>query len=234
MTRRRVASVVLPLLLLGAVAAACVPPATPPGTTTTTSTTTTTTIPRHVMSIGHADAFEVTIDGDALAVQIKDDSGASAVFREADETILHAKPESQIAVPNPPGAFAFLGAGGDPVWMLPQVQNPNLLWPGASTERIGSGALVGNKVSWTLESVSGPGGVHVFQNGAFGAPQMWFTTGSALPQTRQLSVPSHVHFNWAFTAPGTYELVMRADATLANGTAVTSGPVTYTFQVGSL
>jgi surface-anchored protein len=43
-----------------------------------------------------------------------------------------------------------------------------------------------------------------------------------------------VHFNWAFGATGTYTLVMRADATLADGTPVTSGPVAYTFQVGSL
>lgn len=236
MMRRRVLTAALPLLLLSAVVAACVPPTEPPPPTTSTSTTstTTTTIPKHVMSIGHADAFEVTVDGTALEVQIKDDSGASPVFRDPSETILHAKPESQISVPNPPGAFAFLGAGGDPVWMLPQVQNTNLLWPGSSTERISSGALVGNKVDWTVESVSGPGGVHVFQNGAFGAPQMWFTTGSAFPQTKQLSVPSHVHFNWAFGATGTYTLVMRADATLANGTPVTSGPVAYTFQVGSL
>lgn len=241
MMRRRVLTAALPLLLLSAVVAACIPPTEPPPpttssttTTSTTTSTTTTTIPKHVMSVGHADAFEVTVEGTALAVQIKDDSGASPVFRDPAETILHVKPESQIAVPNPPGAFAFLGAGGDPVWMLPQVQNTNLLWPGSSTERIGSGVLVGNKVDWTIESVSGPGQVHVFQNGAFGAPQMWFTSGTAFPQTKQLSVPSHVHFNWAFSAAGTYTLVMRADATLAGGTPVTSGPVAYTFRVGAL
>jgi surface-anchored protein len=231
--RRHLLTAALPLVLLGAVVAACVPPDAGPVPTSTT-TTTTTTVPKHVMSVGHADMFEVSVDGAALEVQIKDDSGASPVFRDPAQTVLHVKPEAQITLPDPPGAFGFLGGGGDPVWLLPQVQNPNLLWPGSSTERIGTGVLQGNQVTWTVQSVTGPAGLHTFQNGAFGAPSIWFTTNNAFPQSRQLSVPSHVHFNWAFGATGTYTLVMRADATLANGTPVSSGPVTYTFQVGPL
>jgi surface-anchored protein len=178
--------------------------------------------------------LDVRVAGNSLAVVIKDDSGPSPVERDPARTILQAKPASQTSVPNPPGAFSFLGVGGAAVWILPQVQNPSLLWPGASTEQIPTGALQGNSVSWTVLSASGPAGFHVFQNGAFGAPQMWFSSGGAFPQTKQLTVPSHVHFNWAFGATGTYTVVMRANATLANGTPVTSGPVTYTFRVGAV
>lgn len=238
MIRRRAALAALPFLVLIGLVAACAPdpgaPSPTTSSTTTASTTTSSTVPKHVMSIGHADAFEITVSGSTLVAQIKDDSGSSPVFRDPAQTILHVKPESQITLPDPPGAFSFLGAGGSPVWLLPQVQNSNLLWPGASTERIGSGVLQGNSVNWTIQSVTGPGGLHVFQNGAFGTPQIWFTTGAALPQTKPLAVPAHVHFNWAFGATGTYTVVMRADATLVAGTPVTTGPVTYTFQVGAL
>ena len=166
-------------------------------------------------------------------VKIKDDTSGSSVYRDPANTILQVKPEAQQVLPDPSGAFAFLGAGGSTVWLLPQVQNPALLWPGASTERIGSGVLAGGNVTWTVQAGSGPGGFHVFQNGAFGTPQVWFTSGSAFPQSKQLSVGSHAHFNWAFGGTGTYTVVMRADATLTGGTPVTSGPVAYTFRVGA-
>jgi surface-anchored protein len=225
--------VVVGVLALALVA--CTPPPGGGGGSPTTTSTTTTTVPKHVMSVGHADMFAVRLDGGSLDVVIEDDSGPTPVDRDPARTILHARPESQTSVPNPPGAFSFLGTGGATVWILPQVQNPSLLWPGASTEEIPTGALQGNApVSWTVLSVSGPGGFHVFQSGAFGAPQMWFTSGAAFPQTKQLGVPSHVHFNWAFGAVGTYTVVMRANATLADGTPVSSGPVTYTFRVGPI
>jgi len=232
MKHQRSMALLAPLVVLGALVAGCVPPPAPgPGPSTTTTTM---PVPPHVIPIGHIDAFEVTINGSALKVQIEDETGPSVVYRDPAQTILHVKPQAQIAVPNPPGAFAFLGAAGAPVWLLPQVQNANLLWPGASTERITSGSLQANTVDWTIQSVSGPGSFHVYQNGAFGAPQLWFSSGSGFPQTQQLSVPQHAHFNWAFGAAGTYTVVMRANATMTNGTPVTSGNVAYTFRVGPL
>jgi surface-anchored protein len=230
--RSRLTLTLLPLMLLAGVIAACAPGSPP---------TTTTLAPKYVMDIGHIDAFEVTVVGNALKVQIKDStfiSSPSIVYRDPAGTILRAKAGagptgSQTAVPNPAGQFAFLGAPGSPIWLLPQVQNPNLLWPGLSTGRINSGVLQGNSLSWVVDSVSGPGSFHLYQTSAFGSPQVKFTSNSPWPQSSVEPVGAHAHFTWAFGALGTYTLNFRATATLANGTAVTSGPVPYTVVVGN-
>jgi surface-anchored protein len=234
--RRRARLLAAPVLAVVAlVVGACTAPTAP---APTTPSTTTTTVPKYVFSVGHADVFEVTVvpagSGQALEVQIKDSSGPSVLWRDPAQTILQAKPASQTTVPNPAGSFAFLGTPGAPIWLLPQIQDPNLLWPGISTERIGTGVLQGNNLNWVIDSVSGPGRFVVYQTDAFGTPQVWFTSNAALPQTKTVGVNVHAHFNWAFGATGTYTVVMRATATLANGTPVTSGPVPYTFRVGAL
>lgn len=185
------------------------------------------------ISAGHVDAVDVSLDGAALRLLIKDDT-SGGTFRDPAQTVLHAKLESAIAVPTNP-QFSFLGTPGSTVWNLPQVQNPSLLWPGSSTERIGPGELVGNQITWSIRSVSGPGSFHVYTTGVFGAPTVVFTTTASFPQSTTLSVPSHAHYNWTFGATGTYTVVMRATATMTAGNvAVTSPDVAYTFKVGPL
>jgi surface-anchored protein len=237
-TRRRwLLAAVVPI---AALVAACVPPPSP-GPSPTTSSTTTTAAPKHVMSIGHADALEATVSGNALVLQIKDDSNVptpGVVFRDPTETILHAKPGaspagSQLNVPASP-TFSFLGDPGDPVWILPEVQNSNLLWPGLSTERINSGVLQGNQVQYHLESVSGPGDFHMYNSTAFGGVTIRYTTDAAFPQTLTAPINTHAHYSWAFSEEGTYTLTFRATATLANGTQISSPSVPYTFVVGPL
>jgi surface-anchored protein len=44
----------------------------------------------------------------------------------------------------------------------------------------------------------------------------------------------HAHANWAFSATGRYTLKFQVDAALTGGTAVSTGPVDYTFVVGEL
>jgi surface-anchored protein len=223
MTPRR-ALLAAPVVGLLGMVAACAPSPTPPPPPPAP----------HVISAGHADVFEVTVSGSALSVQIEDESAVPTVYRNPAQTLLQVKPTAQTSVPSPAGAFSFLGAAGAPVWILPQVQNPTLLWPGTSTERIGAGVLQGNSVTWHIDSVSGPGGFHVYTTNGFGVPSVIFTSTAAFPQSTTLGVPTHAHHNWAFGATGTYTVAMRATATLAGGTPVTSGPVTYTFRVGPL
>ena len=136
-------------------------------------------------------------------------------------------------MPTPSGSFSFLGAAGAPVWSLPQVQNPSLLWPGNlhGADRY-RGWLQGNSVTWRIDS--GEARIPRLHDQRVRAAAVVFTTNSAFPLSIQLTVPSHAHYNWAFAATGTYTVVMRATATLAGGTPVTSGPVTYTVRVGPL
>ena len=53
--------------------------------------------------------------------------------------VLHVKPAAKNALPDNE-EFAFPGKGGDPVWLLDQVQQEGLLWPGWSTDNIEAGA----------------------------------------------------------------------------------------------
>ena len=42
---------------------------------------------------------------------------------------------------------------------------------------------------------------------------------------------SHAHFNYGFTAPGSYTVQFEASALLPDGTPTSSGPVSYQFEV---
>jgi len=186
--------------------------------------------PPAFVDVGHVDGFAVSVEGGALDVHILDDE--ADVVRDPANTVLHARPGAQVQVPNNP-QYAFLGPVGSTVWILPQVQNPNLLWLGWNTQAIGAGVLQGNQLTWRLNSVQGPGSFQIFTTGAFGAPSVIFNSANGLPDTTVVPVGTHAHGNWSFGAAGQYTLNFEATAVLANGTPVTSGVVPYTITVES-
>ena len=75
-------------------------------------------------------------------------------------------------------------------------------------------------MTWTLERVSGPGRVAVFQTGSFGAADVLFDSSRSRPGSRTLALGVHAHGNWAFTRPGTYKLRMKMRATARAGRAL--------------
>jgi surface-anchored protein len=186
-----------------------------------------------VLSKGHVDAVDVHYDDGALSLKVRDDTVSPAVTRDPADVVFHALPGSQTEVPDAPG-YAFLGAPGTPVWLLPQVRDPDLLWPGWETLNLPSGVFAGEKISLNLVGVQGPGRVSVFVTNAFGSAQVLFRSDDGLPDAIEVGTHVHAHANWAFSATGRYTLKFQADATLTNGTRVSSGPVDYTFAVGEL
>jgi surface-anchored protein len=62
---------------------------------------------------------------------------------------------------------------------------------------------------------------------------MIFDLGNDL-RDRELHVGLHAHLNWAFTAPGLYELTFEARATAVDGAELTSPARTYRFWLGAL
>jgi len=215
--RRRVALAAAAALLAGLFASAAPTPAgaTPPVALTT----------------GHAD-MGVGIEDGEFEPHIHDDT--NDVEYEPDEVVLYALPESQTVVPSNP-AYGFLGSPGDPVWILPQVYNPDVLWLGYATEEIDPGVVVGNVVQWRLLDVDGPGDFHLYTTGVFGDPNILFDSPDGFSDdVISVPVPTHAHANWAFGAAGTYTLTVQYDAVLAaTSTPISSGPVEYTFVVGS-
>ena len=186
-----------------------------------------------VLPKGHTDAIDVHYEGGALKLKVKDDTVSPAVVRDPADVTFQVLPAAETTVPDLP-AFSFLGQAGSKIWMLPQVQDPALLWPGWNTGRLSSGVFADNKVTISLVGADGPGDVTLFDTNSIGTPNIKFRSNDGLPDALGVPVHTHAHASWVFSALGTYTLKFQADATLANGTKVSTGPVDYKFVVGDL
>jgi surface-anchored protein len=209
-------ALVLPGLLTAALAVSTVPA---------------TATPLVVLSQGHIDAVDVHYEDGGLHLHVHDETVDPGVERDPADVVLRVLPGAQTSVPDDP-AYGFLGSAGSPVWILPEAQDPELLWPGLSTEELESGVFAGDSVTLTLRRVRGPGALSVFTTDALGAPDVLANSGDGTPDCLTLAVGGHSHVNWGFTKAGVYRAVFQASATLADGTPVVSDPAVYTFQVG--
>jgi surface-anchored protein len=178
--------------------------------------------------------------------------GQRVGFADPEEVLLVASAEAQFAVPNDP-EYAFLGAPGSPVWVLPQAQEAGILFLGISGENktaqswtahnvatnllargFASGVFSGNQITLRLETFSGPGNFSVFGIGTFGGVDKVFDTSDGLTaaDSRAFTPGNHTHFNWALTAPGDYTVGFRASGTLAgSGTFTQSDLTLFRFRV---
>ncbi|MEU4095847.1 TIGR03773 family transporter-associated surface protein [Streptomyces sp. NPDC026673] len=184
---------------------------------------------RTVIGDGHID-MGPRFDHGRWTVQIRDDTGKPAVWRDTDDVVLQVKDLAKVEVPQDK-AFAFLGKPGSHVWLLPQVQQDGVLWPGWNSQEPKVAATVEREVTWQLTDVNGPGDFILFLNGSFGTPGVIFDGRKRLPQETGIEVNSHVHGNWAFTRPGTYLIQVRMSAKTKDGGSHTDTR-TLRFSVG--
>ncbi|GAA1015747.1 hypothetical protein Aple_010010 [Acrocarpospora pleiomorpha] len=172
------------------------------------------------------------IENGRLVIEVGDDTTSPRRFLDPATVVMVANPQSKKSVPADP-AYNFLGSAGSPFWLLPMVQDANVLWPGWSTERIPTGTLTG-QLSWTITDVTGPGDLWVWLSGDFGGVgEMWFNSKDGLPDTHAMADRSHVHGNWAFSAEGVYRVTFEMKGTLAGGGQV-SDTETIAFAVGDV
>ncbi|XKK38825.1 choice-of-anchor M domain-containing protein [Nocardiopsis sp. ARC36] len=141
------------------------------------------------------------------------------MWRDLSDVVLQVVDTATVEVPDDE-RFAFLGSPGDEVWMLPQVQQDGVLWPGWNTQDPEVASAVDREVTWTLHGVEGPGDFTLFLNTDFGDPQTVFDGDGDMPQETGVDVGTHAHGNWAFTSPGTYLLEIEMSATTLDGTQV--------------
>ncbi|MCZ7418675.1 MULTISPECIES: choice-of-anchor M domain-containing protein [unclassified Micromonospora] len=186
-----------------------------------------------VLSKGHTDAVDVHYSDGELSLKVHDDTVSPSVTRDPVDVTFQVLPEAAMAVPDD-SRFAFLGPAGSQIWLLPMTQDPDLLWPGWNTTTLKSGVFDGNKVRLSLVDVEGPGNVTLFTQDSFGGPIIKFRSDDGLPDAIDVPVHTHAHSNWAFSALGNYTLKFQADATLVDGTTLSTGPVDYSFVVGEL
>ncbi|MGL5860723.1 MAG: TIGR03773 family transporter-associated surface protein [Phycicoccus sp.] len=178
-----------------------------------------------ILSSGHID-FASRIVGGKLESLIGDGTSGAKVYREPGGTILWLKPSSLVTLP---AGYEQVGAVGSSVWQVPQTQNPDLIWLGWSTEALNAGNTSGS-VTWTINSISGPGPLRVYLSGSFGGMQaMVFNDGGSY----DIPLGVHAHANWAFSAEGIYRISTTQTATLSNG-QVSSDTETLTIAVGNV
>ncbi|RMB82470.1 choice-of-anchor M domain-containing protein [Streptomyces shenzhenensis] len=185
-----------------------------------------------VLSKGHVDVIGVGyVDGE-LELAVHDGSSGVEVEYAPEDVRLQALPAAETTVPSDP-AYAFLGKAGSPVWVLPEAQNPDLLWAGFGAEELASGVLQNDTVDVKFLSLQGPGKLAVYTDDVFGSPEtILVNSGDGLPDTVTLHAGDHSHANWAFTRAGTYKIRVKLCGHLAaDGQSVHSRTATYTFNV---
>ena len=184
-----------------------------------------------VLSAGHVDAVDIEYEDGALEIGVHDETVEPDVEREPGDVVFLVKSAARTTVPADP-AYGFLGAAGTPVWILPEVENEELLWPGLSAEEVEAGVFAGDTVTLKVEKVTGSGRFAIFTENAVGTPQVLADSADGLPDAITLNTGAHRHVSWAFQKAGVYCVKVRATAKLAgSGATVSSEPAVYTFAV---
>lgn len=187
-------------------------PATPHGPSTPAPSSSTNA--KVVLDHGHVDVFHVGLTGGKLDLKLKEDVTGSGVIHEPQDVDLQVKDSALVDVPR-----QFPGAPR--AYVLPMTQNQDLLWPGWDT------MSTGKPVDLVVDSVQGPGKVHLFTTDISGTAVSQLTSGgTALPGTISVPSPTHVHANWVFTKPGVYTMTVHATSG-----SMRSATKTYTWRV---
>jgi surface-anchored protein len=181
---------------------------------------------------GHTDvgiAYDETANGWELHVH---DEETDTEYFPATDALLVVKYDAHTTVPA--GAqWSFLGTVGSSTWILPQAEDPNLLFLGIGAEEIADGIFVGDTLSLALRGVSGPGTFALYDLDPFDVPIVRWNSADGFTGADVLSVPTggHSHFNWAFSAPGDYTVTLEAFGISGLNGATSSGNVDYLFRV---
>ncbi|MBF6620444.1 MAG: choice-of-anchor M domain-containing protein [Patulibacter sp.] len=173
---------------------------------------------------GHVDVGPRFVDG-RWTLMVHDDAakaedGSASVWRHPERTVLRVTDDALLDVPDDE-TYGFLPAKpGDRVHVVPQTQNPDVVWVGWNTQDPEVMERIDRGVTMTLTGVQGPGDLVVYlQSGDFGDPQvLWDST--AQPKPAWVDVNTHTHANWVFSRPGVYLVRVRIAAELIDGTSV--------------
>ncbi len=175
--------------------------------------------------------YQPAADSNHLALVIRD--GDTGTTYNSTNVVLTVPDAAKVSLP--PG-FEVFGNEGDPLWILPQSQNPLLLYMGFSAEGIPSGSF-NSPAAIFLTSIQGPGNLFLWQfDGLSGMRLVMNSRDGLSPEdsTRPIT-GSHEHFNWGFTTKGLYQVTFQASARRPGDTNdITSMPTTFLFAVEPL
>lgn len=150
------------------------------------------------------------------------------------DAVLQVGPASASLVPAD-SRFSFLGTAGSRIYVLPQIQNPSLLFLGLAAEEIETGVFTEDRIRLDLKRVQGPGDFFLYStSGVLGNPSVSYNSrdGISAADSAVLLAGGHTDFNWAFSQPGDYKLTVEASGTLVDGgQLLRSAEVDFHFQV---
>lgn len=137
-----------------------------------------------------------------LALVVRDDDHGATYL--SNQVALVVAESARLELP---GDIPPLGRAGEPLWILPQTQDPALLYLGLSTEGM-SPAAFPEGVALYLRAVQGPGHVFAWQAG-LGGLEVRINSRDGLDDSDHIVITagSHAHWNFGFTSNGVFELV---------------------------
>ena len=200
---------------------------------------------------GHFDAPAAGFGGGNFFLIIHDHG--NEIDHDPATSLLVAGPNTIIN--RPAGAqWDFLGvSAGSQIWVLPSTQLPNMLYLGASAEEVlpgtvtpwnpGDPRLPNGNFSWVrfnVVDVRGPGRFSAYTTDSFGNPVVWVARDSGgnavtggLASSLFILEGGPLHFNWAFSAEGDYEVDWQVTA-LVGGNTVTSDVETFFYRAAAV
>ena len=182
------------------------------------------------IAVGHVDLGPRLIDGQWRA-GLRHDAESGAVWRDPNQTVLRVSDTAVMTAPDSADYPFLADVAGKPVYVVPQTQNPGVVWLGWNTQDPAVTATIDRGLTMRVGPVSGPGRAWLFlQSGTFGKPLLLADSGSA-PGDVWIDSGTHVHANWAFSAPGTYTATVTFLGTTTAGEAV-SASTPLRFAVG--
>ena len=182
------------------------------------------------ISAGHVDLGPRLIDGQWRA-GLRHDAESGAVWRDPNQTVLRVNDAAIMTAPNSADYPFLADVAGKPVHVIPQTQNPSVVWLGWNTQDPAVTATIDRGLTMRVGPVSGPGRAWLFlQSGTFGKPLLLADAGAA-PGDVWIDSGTHVHANWAFSQPGTYTATVTFLGTTTAGEAVNAS-TTLRFAVG--
>ena len=182
------------------------------------------------ISVGHVDLGPRLIDGQWRA-GLRHDAESGAVWRDPNQTVLRVNDAAIMTAPDSADYPFLADVAGKPVYVVPQTQNPGVVWLGWNTQDPAVTATIDRGLTMRVGPVCGPGRAWLFlQSGTFGKPLLLADSGAA-PGDVWIDSGTHVHANWAFSAPGTYTATVTFLGTTTAGEAVNAS-TTLRFAVG--
>jgi anchored repeat ABC transporter substrate-binding protein len=121
----------------------------------------------------------------------------------------------------------------------PLVENLDLdtIWLGLRVH--GTGAHLGANRSSSIDiravSVDGPGDFCMYLVATLGDPEVYMCSADGIDEPDVISLPpsAHTHVNWAFTAPGLYQVGLESHLRIDDDVTMPVGGATFTFMVAS-